>query len=65
MKRWIIFFRGDHFYPIEYPSDYSNWQAEADRNPGTTKIMDGVTGKLLWLPTVEGSLTEQKGSSRE
>jgi hypothetical protein len=60
MKRCIIFFRGDHFYPTEYPASYSDWQAEADRNPGTTKIMDGVTGKLLWLPTVEGRSALQR-----
>ena len=50
----IIFFRGGYFYPTEYPENYSDWQAEADRNPGTTKIMDGLTGKLLWLPSVAG-----------
>lgn len=62
MKRVIIFFRGDHFYPTEYPASYSNWQAEADRNPGTTKIMDGLTGKLLWLPSVPGrAALEQEG----
>ncbi len=63
MKRRIIFFRGDHFYPIEYPSDYSNWQAEADRHPGTTKIMDGVTGKLLWLHSVAGRAALNGGRS--
>jgi hypothetical protein len=53
-NRNIIFFRGDHFYPTEYPEHYSDWKAEAERNPGTTRIMDAVTGKVLWLPTVQG-----------
>lgn len=63
MTRCIIFFRGDHFYPTEYPSNYSDWQAEADRNPGTTKIMDGATGKLLWLPSIEGraAISQERG----
>ena len=46
--RPILFHRDGFFYPTEYPVTYSNWQAEADRNPGTTKITDGLTGKILW-----------------
>lgn len=53
-KRCVIFFREGHFYPTEYPANYSDWQAEADRNPGTTKIMDAATGKVLWLPSMNG-----------
>jgi hypothetical protein len=49
-KRVIIFFREGMFYPTEYPASYKDWQAEADRNPGTLKIMDGATGKVLWPP---------------
>lgn len=43
----IIFFRADGFYFTEYPSDYSDWQAEADRNPGTVRIED-AQGNVLW-----------------
>lgn len=43
----IIFRRVDGWYPTEYPVDYSNWQAEADRNPGTIKI-ETVEGEVLW-----------------
>ena len=45
----IVFFRGDTFYPVDYPVTHSNWHAEADRNPGTTRIEDGITGEVLWL----------------
>jgi hypothetical protein len=45
----IVFFRGDMFYPVDYPAGYSDWGHEADRNPGTTRIEDGVTGEVLWL----------------
>ena len=48
--RLIIFFRDNMFYPIEYPASHKDWQAEADRNPGTTRIEDGITGEVLWLP---------------
>lgn len=48
--RPILFFRADTFYPIEYPLEYSNWAAEAERNPGTVRIEDGVTGEVLWVP---------------
>lgn len=44
----IIFFREDGWYPVEYPVGYSDWQAEADRNPGTIRIEDGLTGRILW-----------------
>lgn len=43
----VIFFRKDHWYPTEYPKDYSDWQAEADRNPGTTRI-ETWDGDVLW-----------------
>jgi hypothetical protein len=43
----IIFHRGQHFYPTQYPRSYSDWAAEAERNPGTTKITT-VDGVLLW-----------------
>lgn len=45
--RTILFFREGTFYPTEYPANYSNWQAEADRNPGTIRIED-IKGKVLW-----------------
>lgn len=46
--RTIIFFRADgYFYPTSYPADYSDWQAEADRNPGTIRIED-TAGNVLW-----------------
>lgn len=44
----ILFFRSEGFYPVEYPDDYTDWQAEADRNPGTRKIEDAMTGVILW-----------------
>lgn len=43
----IIFFRGSYFYATEYPSGYSNWNAEAARNPGTTRI-ETLEGRVLW-----------------
>jgi hypothetical protein len=46
--RPILFFRDEMFYPVDYPADYSNWAAEAERNPGTMRIEDGVTGEVLW-----------------
>lgn len=46
--RVILFFREDMFYPTEYPIDYTDWQAEADRNIGTIKI-ETVEGEILWL----------------
>lgn len=46
----ILFFREGMFYPTEYPASYSDWAAEAERNPGTVRIEDGMTGEVLWLP---------------
>lgn len=46
-SRLIVFFRADGFYPTSYPADYSDWQAEADRNPGTLRIED-AQGNVLW-----------------
>lgn len=43
----IIFHREDGWYPTEYPVEYSNWQAEAERNPGTIKI-ESIYGETLW-----------------
>lgn len=43
----IVFFRADGFYPTQYPATYSDWQAEADRNPGTKRIED-AHGNVLW-----------------
>ena len=51
--RVIIFHRGEFWYPTEYPATYSDWQAEADRNPGTTKITD-ADGDVLWPKQPEG-----------
>lgn len=56
MKRWkddrpgmtILFFRNGGFYPTYYPINYTNWQAEADRNPGTIKITDATGERILW-----------------
>lgn len=47
----ILFFREDCFYPTEYPAGYSDWQAEADRNPGTIRIED-LKGNVLWKAPV-------------
>lgn len=63
----IIFHREGFFYPIEYPRNYTNWQAEADRNPGTTKITNAA-GKVLWLPSIDGgraALSEGKEEAPE
>ena len=43
----IIFVREGSFYFTECPNDYSDWQAEADRNPGTIRIED-INGHVLW-----------------
>ncbi len=43
----ILFFREGGFYPTEYPEHYSNWAAEAQRNPGTIRIED-MKGNVLW-----------------
>lgn len=43
----IIFHRVDGWYPTEYPANYSDWQAEADRNPGTIRI-ETWDGECLW-----------------
>lgn len=49
----VLFFREGFFYPVEYPKAYKNWQAEADRNPGTLKITDSKGKKVFWsAPTV-------------
>ena len=47
--RSIVFRRADMFYVVEYPSDYTDWQAEADRNPGTVRI-ETLSGGKLWPP---------------
>lgn len=48
LSRPIMFFRDGHFYIVAYPANYDNWQAEAKRNPGTTKIVDARTNETLW-----------------
>lgn len=45
----ILFFRQEGFYVTEYPVGYSNWAAEAARNPGTKRI-ETAAGKVLWTP---------------
>jgi len=52
----IVFFREGYFYIAPYPKDYSDWVAEAKRNPGTIRIED-VRGKVLWpaLKLAEGT----------
>ena len=49
----ILFFRDEGFYPTQYPEDYSDWQAEADRNPGTRRIEDAMTGEVLWMAPLQ------------
>lgn len=47
-KRLMIFFRKDCFYPVEFTARCT--VAEHVRlNPGTLKVMDGVTGEVLWI----------------
>lgn len=48
--RTIVFFREGSFYFTEYPTDYSDWAAEAERNPGTIRIED-MAGTVLWQPS--------------
>lgn len=43
----IIFHREEGWYPTEYLLDHEDWQAEADRNPGTLKITT-LDGEILW-----------------
>lgn len=43
----IIFFRKEGWYPTEYPINYNDWAAEAQRNPGTIRIED-ADGRVLW-----------------
>jgi hypothetical protein len=50
----IIFHRGEVWYPVEYPASHGDWQAEADRNPGTTKITN-AQGKVLWEAAKEAN----------
>lgn len=52
-KRYVTVFHGRMFYPVEYPADYTDWQAEVDRNPCITKIIDPWTDEVLW-PSVNG-----------
>jgi hypothetical protein len=51
----MILYRGDIWYPVEYPLTYSDWAAEAERNPGTTKTTNWQ-GETLWHVQPVGGL---------
>jgi hypothetical protein len=59
----IVFRRKGGFYLTEYPADYSDWQAEANRNPGTIRI-ESIDGTTLWpVLTSVGVLASAGGPS--
>lgn len=43
-----IFFRDNHFYPLELRDD-DEARANAAINPGTTRVED-LVGRAIWLP---------------
>jgi hypothetical protein len=47
MKRVYIFFRKEGFYPIELKDD-ADARANAERNPGTIRVIDGLTSIQVW-----------------
>lgn len=47
--RTFIFHREGMWYPLELPEN-DDLAAHAECNPGTLKITDAVTGKVLWQP---------------
>ncbi len=44
-KGIFIFFREDGFYPLELPE--ATVADNADSNPGTLRVMDAITGKIV------------------
>lgn len=44
-----IFFRGDHFYPLELKND-TDAIANAECNPETTRVGNAITGEIVWEP---------------
>ena len=47
--RVVTFHREGMFYPLELPIS-DDLAAHAEANPGTLRICDGLTGKVLWSP---------------
>ena len=45
-KRTFLFFRENGFYPIELPE--ATVEDCAECNPGTLKVMDALTGEIIW-----------------
>lgn len=46
--RIVIFHRAEGFYPLELPF-HDDWKAHARANPGTLKITDALTDRVLWV----------------
>jgi hypothetical protein len=49
-RRPVVFQRDEGFYTVELPFE-TDWANQAGRNPGTRKIICGVTGITLWPDT--------------
>lgn len=49
MKKTVLFFRKEGFYPIEVREN-EDLAKHAELNPGTLKIMDALGEKTLWQP---------------
>lgn len=47
-KRSYLFVRAEGFYPVTLPEDCVADNAE--RNPGTQKVIDSLTGLVVWEP---------------
>lgn len=47
-QRIVIFHRADQFYALELPFN-DDWAAHAKANPGTLKVTDALTNKVLWV----------------
>ena len=48
-KRLFLFVRSDRFYPLELPEYTVADNAEC--NPGTLRVEDAGTGKIVWQNT--------------
>lgn len=47
-QRIVIFHRAEHFYALELPFN-DDWASHAKANPGTLKVTDALTNKVLWV----------------
>lgn len=46
-KRVVLFFRGDHFYPVEL-TPQCDIEEHVRLNPGTTRVENAATREILW-----------------